>query len=366
MKKWYAIFSECYMGSLQCKEVMFRTHNKKLNSRKFLFESAVYFFVLVFKIILSRFFSKSKLQPLVAFSWISYQSRFKDYKDDIFVLDYHYKEFTKNEFSVFRHLKISDIFTVRYIYNRVESNSILNSKFQSACDNVFFRYVNIIEFCLVYGILKNKLINHVVIAGLNDRLTIYVCELARILKVRVTVLQHGAFTKFEGNYLTIADEFCFIYDFSLPYLKYFFRCTDKMQLTHLPQKKSRKIFHTPDWCSKFVTYATTPSNIELNISLIKLIRKSIPSEYKIIVNPHPREELSLYNDLDGVIVTRKKYKGSELFISRISSIGVEMQMEGEVVCFVNLEGHRTDFIDSGYFNVFNRIEELQLFLSNLK
>ena len=357
-----SLFETCYRGTLQCKESMFTVHGKEVNKMKFLVGSFVYGVFLFIKILFARFLNAPVLDAKMNFSWISYQSRFNDYKPSRTTLNYHYKEFSKEEISILKYVSLKGVWS-----NLQKLNSLNLSDFQRDCDSFWFRFVNAVEFELVNGVFRLGVIKHVVIAGLNDRMTINVCELGKKYGVKVTVLQHGAFTKFTSNFLTIADEFCYIYEFSLPYLGYFFRNSNEIKLIKLPLSNSKKELADRAGDKPFVAYATTPTNVPLNISIIEEIKQKLSSDIELVIYPHPRESLEVYKYLvsERVEISRKKYKAPLLFLTRISSIGVEMAGEGQRVCFVNAENHCTDFLDSGKFDVIQDVSSIGTVLEKI-
>lgn len=352
-----------YKGVIQNRQVTFNQHNKEDSKLKFRIQSFNYSCILLLKLFLSIFYKKLVVPKRVGIDWSQYKYRFNDYDNNLYIIRYFYKKFNKEEFQLFKYVKVNEVYQ---LFNNLKP--IKNLAKKNNYDNVFYRLVASIEFNMLKNFVIENQLEHIIIYGINDRYTIYLSEICKIENIKFTIIQHGALTKFEGCYTVYADEFMYMYEFSKPYLKYFI--TNFNNIKFLPCKKSQSNMNLKKYektqCN--IAFACTPSNIELNFQIIEMIMKDLSLDVTLIVHPHPREDNNLYieklKNHSNIVVTKEKYKNIKFLVTRISSLGVELKEIGIESVFINLEGHETDYLETGMFTNFSNLNDFREWIVN--
>lgn len=331
---------------------MFDQHKKSESVSSFALKGFIFLMTLLAKTVLSLGFHKPTLPQRLGINWEIHKQRFFDYDEGLFVIDYFYRKMTKEQLRLFKYVNLLQV--ARYFLNIRSVGDLTGNNF----DNIFYRCVCAIEFSLLENIVKQNNIRHLFINGLNDRYTIYLTEICKKEGVKLSIIQHGALTKFEDCYTVYADEFLYMYEFSRPFLKYFIR--NDQEVAFLPCKRKKSLQLGTFEKHPNVAYASTPSNIHLNYAIIDAILLNLDARVNVLIHPHPREDdelyLAKYKHYPNVIVTKTKYQNITYLITRISSLGVDMHDLGIEPVFVNLQHHDTDYLSTNVFRTFTTLE----------
>ena len=339
-----------YNGVILNRQIMFNTHKKKESKIKFFYKSLFYLLLIFFKIILSKTQNKTVVKKKIGINaTIVHKQRFYDYDKNLFVIDYAYNKIDKEQLSLIKYINIKESFS----YFKQIKKSKLDK--HNNYDNIFYQLVCSFEFSLYKNLIHQNKLSEVVINGINDRHTIFIAEICKKRNIKLSIIQHGAFTKFENCYRVYCNQFLYIYDFSIKYLKYFIINHENIELTPCEQHKS--LVRLKDFPNKInVAFACTPSNIHLNFEIIECIIKNLSKDVTLIVHPHPREDIKLYTKklahYSNVFVSKTKYKNIKFLVTRISSLGIELKKLNIDSVFINLEKHQTDYLETGMFQSF--------------
>lgn len=342
--------NEYYIGVIQNRQVMFNTHNKKESKVKFFYKSIFYLFFIFIKILLSKIVNKTLLPKEIGINYIVHKNRFYDYNKNLFIIDYFYKKINKEQLVLVKYINIKEAY---YYFKEIKKVTHLDK--ENNYDNIAYRLICSLEFTLYKNLIHENNFSKVVINGINDRHTIFISKICQYQNIKLAIIQHGAFTKFENCYRVYADQFLYMYDFSIKYLKYFIENYDDIEL--IPCKKNKLLKALDNYPNKInVAFACTPSNIHLNFQIIEQIINSLSKEVTLIVHPHPREDIKIYtkklSKYKNIVITKQKYKNIKFLVTRISSLGVELKELGIESVFINLEKHQTDYLDTGMFPSF--------------
>ncbi|MEZ8666108.1 hypothetical protein AB6D63_22135 [Vibrio splendidus] len=357
-------FSDMYGGVLLNRHQMFKTHNKEQNQARFLLQSAIYFVVILSKIILAKFLIQTdevKHQKIIGLNFSVYKHRFRELSQDLVVVDYLYKQFNVEQIRLFKYVSFTQV--INLLLERTTEEKQQHKKFKA--HSVFYRFVCAAEYLLLESFIREHKFDEVVTAGLNDRYCIFLSSICKKLNVDFSIIQHGALTKFEGCYLIEGTRFYYMYDFSKLYLKYFFKNAETIEFLPCERKLKQQELSISNH-EKNLAFACTPSNIHLNYQIIDIMISELNPEVNIYIHPHPREDVTTYkkrySSIKNVIVTKNKIKNIEFLVTRISSLGVELEAVGIVPVFINLEEHETDYLATGKYQTFTTLPSFKSWL----
>ena len=341
---------------------MFTTHHKSESKSKFRINSLVMMLLAFAKMFLGIFLKKKKYPKHLGINWSVHKKRTLDYDPNVEIADYFYKRYDKEQIRIMKYASFWEVLRLIFSYKRPKDLPAHNNY-----GNFFLYVYNAIEFSLMKNLILENKLEKVVINGMADRNYIFVGEICHRDKVKLAVVQHGAFTKFEGLHTIYADEFYYMYDFSLAFLKYFFTNYESITPVYCPNKKKLELVAEFDG-EPNIAYACTPSNVELNFRIIDIILKDLSPDVNLIIHPHPREDDAFYANVYGkypnVTITKQKYRNMLFLVTRISSLGVELKEIGIEPVFINLEGHETDFLHTGQYQSFTELDKFGDWIRN--
>ncbi|MEQ4788414.1 hypothetical protein ABN070_17280 [Morganella morganii] len=357
-------FSQIYSGVLLNRQQMFSTHNKENKKIHFLLQSIIYFIFIFIKIMLSKFLKQSYFnKKIIGLNFSVYKYRFKELSPELTVIDYLYKKINKSQVRLHNYISLTAV--IKLVYTKNSNDKKHYIKFEN--NNFFYRFVCAAEYNLLDNLISQNNFTEVITAGLNDRYCIFLSAICKKRNINLSIIQHGALTKFDGCYRIEADNFYYMYDFSKSYLKYFFKNTDTINF--LPCEREFKHQELGNIDNEVnIAFACTPSNIELNFQIIDILLQDLAPTVKVYIHPHPRENNKTYEKkyahIKNVCITKKKFINIKFLVTRISSLGVELKKTGIEPVFINLEGHETDYLATGEYLAFEKIPEFKIWLNN--
>ena len=359
------MINSIYWYSLMNRKDAMKTQGIGRNYFQFLWQSFLYAVGIVIKILASYFIKKSIFNSkAIRLSWTNtFYKRLIELSGDYPLVHYDYKKINKRQILFFKNVNFFKIIratiSIRKKYGDISFEQ----------DNIFYRFIISAETMMFdHMISSNSSLQRIYIAGINDRQTVMLSELCSKYSVHLSVLQHGCFTKFLNQYKVIADEFHYFYDFSIKYMKYFFRDPDSVKLKHLPRKQS--IDDLPKFENeKNIAFATTPIKSSINFEIIDILLENLHEDVTLIINPHPVEKINTYINRYGerknVAISNIKYKNVMYFVLRYSTLGIEMRDLGMIPVFINIENYQTDFFEFGNVTVFTDLGDFQNWLHNI-
>lgn len=331
------------------------------NQRIFFANSMLYVAGLIFKIAVSTALRPmSKKHSHLKLSWSNiFRNRLDELETDATTVEYDYRKMNRSQSRLFAGVRLFQVLKLGAEIRKHESLS------GSTQDNFFYRLIVCAEFLMFTDLVKRIEPDVVYIAGINDRQSIMLSEICKNHEIRLSILQHGCFTRFENQHKITAHEFMYFYDFSLNYLHLFIENASKVKHTFLPRKQKKLELPAIDHDIN-IAYATTPIKCEVNFEIIDQILEGLDDNVQLIINPHPRDPAQAYEekygDLGNVVVTPTKYRNVQYFFLRYSTLGVEMSQLGIESVFINLENYKTDFFEFGNFEVFTNIQDFRHWL----
>ncbi|MGV3629844.1 MAG: hypothetical protein ACO1O6_01485 [Bacteroidota bacterium] len=355
-------FQKLYRGVVLNRQVMFTTHHKSESKARFVRNSLIMLFLTLGKMLIASFMKKKRYPKQLGINWSAHKKRTYDYDPQLEIVDYFYKRYDREQIRILNYASFTEVFRLIFLYKKPKDLPKLNNY------GNYFQYLwNAIEFSMMKNLILENKLEKVVINGLNDRYCLFIGKVCELNNIELAVVQHGAFTKFEGCQTMYATEFHYMYDFSAPFLKYFFTKPEELKLVHCPNKKKLEL--VSDFEGEInIAYACTPSNVELNFQIIDIILKGLSPEVNVIIHPHPRENdafyAAVYDKYPNVTITKQKYRNMRFLVTRISSLGVELKEIGIEPVFINLEGHETDFLHTGEYQSFTDLEAFETWITS--
>lgn len=330
--------------------------------REFLSQSFLYFVGILCKIFLAKFIKNPNTSYyILRLSWTNtFYKRLKELPGEYPLLHYNYKKFSKIQILFFKNVSLFNVF---YEFLCIKKN---NTQTTFEQDNLFYRLVIAAESLMFQTLFKSQpCLQRIFIAGINDRQTVMLSEICFRYNIKLSVLQHGCFTKFLKQYKVISDEFYYFYDFSVKYLKYFMSNPEGVKIKYLPRKQN--LADLPLFGNKInIAYATTPIKSSINFEIIDLLIKNLDNRVTLIINPHPVDDASdyikRYGSKSNIEITGQKYKNIKYFFLRYSTLGIEMGQLGIKPIFINIENYQTDFFEFGNVTVFNDLSKFEKWL----
>lgn len=315
------------------------------------------FLVLVFKFFLSRFSSSSYSKGTSIFISLGplHIKRSKDLSETFDLIEYNRASFSKVQLHHFQHISVKEIYAC---LSGITKSKIEELKEPSlyATDNFFYRFLFIMEFLALKGIIKNS--EKVFMAGYNDRASLIISKLCEVNDIHLSMLQHGVLGKKEYWMHLKADRFFYLYPFSKNYIKYQISVLPSTELIYLPKKNTPFDFKTFKLgkFSKNVAYATSPADSDKDVEILKeLIITLQEKQYNLLIYPHPLEKENLYKQFEEdekVFVTRERHGNIAYLFSRYSTLGIDYYEKGITPIFLNYENHKMDFLESDSFKAF--------------
>ena len=206
----------------------------------------------------------------------------------------------------------------------------------------------------------------IVVAGLNDRHTFFLSEICKKNRIYFTLVQHGTLFKIDNFKLCEVNEFAYCFDFSLPFLKYYLKNIEGINIKFIPNESKSIEVVEYEKGNDNIAFACMPTNVALNFKVINALSEILNKNFNLIIYPHPREDfdsyLKAYNKNEKIIVSRAKYSNVKLVVSRVSTIGVDFANIGLPVIYVNFEQSETDYLATGKYAVVYEIETLNKFM----
>ncbi len=359
-------FQFCYDAIVDNKQAAIDLHGVIEKRSKIVFLTIVYAAGIVFKLVLAKLIFKKYFpvtsKPRIGLNWSRFAGRLRDFDSEIEIYDYYYSQFSLQQIELFKGVTLSSIFK---LFLATKCSKLDQNSYR---DNIFYKFACCAEFRMYQKLIHELQPQQVVVAGLNDRHTFYLSEICRQNSISYTLVQHGCLFAINNPKLCSVDEFVYCYEFSLPFLKHYISEVERVKLTYLPiQPKSLSMVTQEDGIPS-IAFACMPTNPQANISLIDELLETINERYRIIVYPHPRESLNIYQKSysknDRVMISQDKYKNVELVVTRISTIGIDFDRIGLPVVFVNLERSNTDYLMTGRYQVVKDGAELRTYLMN--
>ncbi len=360
-------FQYIYEAIILNKKKTLELHGEHESRVFFIFKSMVYFGVVLFKIILSKFIFFSHIQipndKVIAFNWSRFKSRLTDYNNDSQVFDYYFNKFDLEQIRLFKYVCLFNVFKLTFSINTEFAKGTINR------DNFFFRFVCAAEYLMYESLIKSADPKEVVVAGLNDRHTFYISEICKSSNIFYTMVQHGCLFALDNPRKCFVNKFVYCFDFSIPFLKYYLLDNDTIQLKFLKLNKSPLQTTESGSNLDLIGFACMPTNVKLNIDVIDFLIENLSNKYNIAVFPHPREDKSIYSIRykkdPKVMISEQKFSDIKVLVSRVSTLGVDYADIGCEVIFVNFEGSSTDYLNTGRFEVVSNLESLKPFVSSL-
>ena len=201
---------------------------------------------------------------------------------------------------------------------------------------------------------------------MSDRHTFFLSEICKKNRIYFTLVQHGTLFKIDNFKLCEVNEFAYCFDFSLPFLKYYLKNIEGINIKFIPNESKSIEVVEYEKGNDNIAFACMPTNVALNFKVINALSEILNKNFNLIIYPHPREDfdsyLKAYNKNEKIIVSRAKYSNVKLVVSRVSTIGVDFANIGLPVIYVNFEQSETDYLATGKYAVVYEIETLNKFM----
>lgn len=321
---------------------------------------------MIAKWLLSFFVAKSEFagHKVIGISWSPiHDRRFSDLATQQPVtIPYHYKRLNKTQIALFKGMRAKDMYAAAkgLLRAKVDLSDIKNSAFNY--DGMAYRLFFALEYALFDHLVKGR--DTLFIAGINDRISIITTNLCRAYGIKMHMLQHGLLDAEKYFIKVDIDVFYYMYEVSLPCLKYFVNCTDTHPaLVYLPRLSTRRFTAIFDKnAGKNIAYATQPGDGD--VAIIDEVIKTIGTDFNLLLYIHPVEKHKTpfyqkrYEQYPNVFVCQERHANIELIISQCSTLGIEYHEQGITPLFINLyDDIDVDIAHSDMFVVYTRLEE---------
>ncbi|WP_298542657.1 hypothetical protein [uncultured Aquimarina sp.] len=361
-------FQEVYNQDLFNRYYLYKNVNYRLGKTYSLKLMALNM-LLIFKLIISRFVKKKKINTNDNFiSWSPlHLKRSKDLAEKFETIPFERSSFSMEQLELFANISFNEISKYFFKVKKSDVRVLKNYSFYIN-DSIFYRFLFIVEFLALKGILNGS--EKVLIAGYNDRTSLIISKICEFKKIHLSMLQHGVLGKKEEWKHLKADRFFYLYDFSKEYIAHQIEVNEFTELIYLPKKKSNLKLGTfiKGVYSKNIAYATSPADSSKDIEILtRLIKISEEKKVNLLIYPHPLEKETVYSKFENnksIFVTRERHKNVEYLISRYSTLGIDYFEKNITPVFLNFDGAKSDFLNANIFNVFKNFEEFDTWIKN--
>tara|TARA_R110000772_G_scaffold267854_1_gene392938 strand:+ start:14961 stop:16109 length:1149 start_codon:yes stop_codon:yes gene_type:complete len=357
-------FQFCYDAVIGNKKAALDLHNVKDDSFKFFISSVFYCLSIVAKIFISNLLAKkNNLRHLerIGVNWSRFSKRLTSFDSSMPIFDYYFSKFDKSQVLLFKDVSLLDVLKLSFSTSSVKLENNGNNR-----DNFFYKFVCSAEFIMYKKLCEQIDPKQIVVAGLNDRHTFFLSEICKKNRIYFTLVQHGTLFKIDNFKLCEVNEFAYCFDFSLPFLKYYLKNIEGINIKFIPNESKSIEVVEYEKGNDNIAFACMPTNVALNFKVINALSEILNKNFNLIIYPHPREDfdsyLKAYNKNEKIIVSRAKYSNVKLVVSRVSTIGVDFANIGLPVIYVNFEQSETDYLATGKYAVVYEIETLNKFM----
>ena len=182
------------------------------------------------------------------------------------------------------------------------------------------------------------------IAGHYDRLSLIIQAIAKTENKKIDIYQHGVLFSDKRISFLYCTSFYYLFESSIPFfLKNYF--SDNSPSLRKQKKKHINLLNT-GLAEKTIGYISQNDTFMENIELVNLLTVAFP-KIKIFVYPHPNEKKDykiFFLKNKKISICKEKYKNS-IYVTRYSTLGLELFEQGERVVFYNKKNLRLDFFD---------------------
>jgi len=354
---------EAYLSDIINKSIIYQDIGREVPS-SFKFKANLLIVLLILKIIVSFFFRKRKRNSIIGIEWSKiHEDRIKDLESLPMILHYYSRKINLQQIMIFKGFDISLFYQ---LYKEIVPHDFPFKAISNDYnyDSKGYRILFLIDYVLFLNVLKER--EEVFIAGLNDRLSIIISKICHRRHISLNMLQHGLLARREGLNQVAVSRYYYLYNFSLPCLKYAVKPSfSGLELIELKKKSNRKFSASFNINrNKNIAYATMPAFQESNFAIIDmLLDLNKDYSFNILIYPHPLENIDTYHTKykkeKNLFFSSERHQNLELLISQCSTLGVEYFYQGINSVFVNLHDFKVDIAEAEEFTVYNSINALK-------
>jgi len=307
--------------------------------------NVIYLYVLhIVSLFLSFLVSKFKYKETIYFSWSNtHRNKLKIFSNDIFEINF--SKFDFNKCSLYSIIKFKDLICI--------FNIIKNLKYP-----LYLKILFIFEYTLVFNIIEKSKI--IFISGHFDRIVVLISLLSKTDNKKLNIVQHGALELIDNLPKIYVSKVYYMYDFSVDYFNRNYLPLEKnIFYEYEPNLISDKNnFKSCNLKNKTIAFITQPDNLVKNYKILDYLIKEY-HEFNISIIVHPRDRVRHYRDYisDNIIFSRDFCLNYNIVFTRFSTLGINFHEKGIETVFINLDGVKMDFIESGNYRVFNSFKD---------